>query len=306
MADVGEGFASVKTSEDARRSSVAAVEAASSLRESARNVASLADRASDSDMADIAAQSAATMTAVADNFVAVVDAVINDDVATLESSNAEMVSLSAEWVEIENRFGGLVADRCRQGVAGIEPQDVASTKPAVTEVHVAFETSSCRNIHGLKLLIITEQEPSLAIHQVDDWIDDNPDLFDEICLEWIRDLTHRELGLAEALLDAAAPHEDASGSYVRDTLSDAELVWCLNNSGFELLKDSAETLGIAPSAMANEISFIVSTNPSQALAPEGVGPLIEDSWQAWLALRPDYFIRSCQAAYTAFGGSAGS
>jgi hypothetical protein len=90
---------------------------------------------------------------------------------------------------------------------------------------------------------------------------------------------------------------------VEGSLSDPEVVWCLSPSSFDLVTDAAVTLGIDPVALANDIRLELTGALAGVLSLEKTRSALAGEWDAWYALRPDYFIRSCQAAFKAFGGN---
>ena len=63
------------------------------------------------------------------------------------------------------------------------------------------------------------------------------------------------------------------------------------------------TLGIEPAVLADEIRVeLTGIDPPRVLSSDEAHDRFVDQWDAWYAFRPDYFIRSCQAAFEAFGG----
>ena len=142
--------------------------------------------------------------------------------------------------------------------------------------------------------------------QLLEWITDIRDEYEDWCLAHyyqLIELTHRES--SDDLEEAIEERFAGADTLVRASLTDAQLVWCFNDATFELVADAAATLGIEPATLADEIrvELIGIDPPRRVLSAEEIRTrLLSEAWEAWYALRPDYFIRSCQAAFEAFGG----
>jgi hypothetical protein len=139
--------------------------------------------------------------------------------------------------------------------------------------------------------------------QLTSWIQDNREQYEAWCAEHYYELFQPTFREHRALEKAVESHFDEADQLVRSSLTDAELVWCLNDSSSSLVADAAATLGIGPSVLADEIRIELTGAQARVLTVEEARPVVRGAWDAWYALRPDYFIRSCEAAFAAFGGS---
>lgn len=201
----------------------------------------------------------------------------------------------------------LVFSSCNQTTTSPSPSaaDLPPTTLTITivEEFLDFDIENCGRRH-VGRVPLAEYAGVPNNSQLLEWITDNRDEYEAWCIAHyyeLFELTHRESSSLEAAIEERFAGAD---TLVRASLTDAQLVWCLNDATFELVADAAATLGIGPATLADEIRVeLIGIDPPRVLSAEEVRTrLLSEAWEAWYALRPDYFIRSCQAAFEAFGG----
>jgi hypothetical protein len=200
----------------------------------------------------------------------------------------------------------LVFSSCNQTTTSPSPSAADPTPTTLTititveEMFGAFDIEKCgrRQVGRVALA----EYAGVPNSQLLEWITDNRDEYETWCIAHYYELFEptESSDLEEAIEERFA----GADTLVRASLTDAQLVWCFNDATFELVADAAATLGIEPATLADEIRVeLIGIDPPRVLSAEEVRTLLlSEAWEAWYALRPDYFIRSCQAAFEAFGG----